>query len=78
MEFRYKELSNGIRSVHLPIKDHKVSHLGLTIKAGSRNELEKEQGLAHLIEHLLFKGTKKRRAFHVLNRMDSVGAELNA
>ncbi|MEM9050580.1 MAG: pitrilysin family protein [Bacteroidota bacterium] len=78
MEFRFKELTNGIRSVHLPIKDHKVSHLGLTIKAGSRNELEKEQGLAHLIEHLLFKGTSKRKAFHILNRMDSVGAELNA
>ena len=78
MDFRFKELENGIRSIHLPTKDHKVSHLGLTIKAGSRNELENEQGLAHLIEHLLFKGTAKRKAFHILNRMDSVGAELNA
>jgi len=78
MEFRFKELSNGLRAVQLPQKSQNVSHLGLSIKAGSVNELESEQGLAHLIEHLLFKGTKKRKAFHILNRMDSVGAELNA
>jgi len=78
MEFRFHQLSNNIRTVHLSLKDHRVSHLGLTIEAGSRNELPQEQGIAHFIEHLLFKGTKKRKAFHILSRLDSVGAELNA
>jgi predicted Zn-dependent peptidase len=78
MEFRFYHLNNGIRAVHHPRRDQRVSHLGLTIKAGSRNELEHEQGLAHLLEHVFFKGTKRRKAFHILNRMDSVGAELNA
>lgn len=78
MEFCFRKLSNQIRTVHLPLKDHRVSHLGLTIEAGSRNELPHEQGIAHFIEHLLFKGTTKRKAFHILSRLDSVGAELNA
>lgn len=78
MEFEFRRLSNGIRTVHLPTTSGQVVHLGLTIPVGSRDEKLKEQGIAHFIEHLLFKGTKKRKAFHVLNRMDSVGAELNA
>lgn len=55
-----------------------VAHLGVTILAGSRFENENEEGLAHFLEHCIFKGTKKRRAFHVLSRLDSVGGELNA
>ncbi len=78
MEFRFHQLSNNIRTVHLSLRDQRVSHLGLTIEAGSRNELPNEQGIAHFIEHLLFKGTTKRKAFHILSRLDSVGAELNA
>jgi len=48
------------------------------IKAGSRDETSDKEGLAHFIEHALFKGTKKRKAFHILNRLEAVGAELNA
>ncbi len=55
-----------------------VSCCGFTIAAGSRDEEDKEQGLAHFTEHLLFKGTQKRKAFHVLNRLNAVGGELNA
>lgn len=55
-----------------------TAHFGFTVNAGSRDEHEDEQGLAHFIEHCLFKGTTRRKAFHILNRMDSVGAELNA
>lgn len=55
-----------------------VAHLGVTVLAGSRFENENEEGLAHFLEHCIFKGTKKRRAFHVLSRLDSVGGELNA
>lgn len=70
-------LSNGIRLVymHAPAQ---VAHLGVTILAGSRYEGEKEEGLAHFLEHCIFKGTKKRRSLHILSRLDSVGGELNA
>jgi predicted Zn-dependent peptidase len=78
MEFEFRRLENGIRTVHFPTSQGQVIHLGLTIPVGSRDEKPEEQGIAHFIEHLLFKGTKKRKAYHVLNRMDSVGAELNA
>jgi predicted Zn-dependent peptidase len=55
-----------------------VSHLGLTFLAGSRYEEKEEVGLAHFLEHCLFKGTVKRKPFHILSRLDSVGGELNA
>lgn len=55
-----------------------VAHCGLTINAGSRDELEKEQGLAHFIEHLIFKGTTKRKAYQILSHMENVGGEINA
>jgi len=78
MEFFRDTLPNGIRIVLKPTENGQTAHFGLTINAGSRDELEHEQGLAHFIEHSLFKGTRKRKAFHILSRMDSVGAELNA
>lgn len=77
MEFEDFYLKNGIRVVLMP-RPGVVSHISLTILAGSRFEEEGEEGLAHFIEHGLFKGTQKRKAFHVLNRLDSVGGELNA
>ena len=70
-------LENGIRVVYL-YDDAMVSHLGVTVLGGSRYEQEGEEGLAHFLEHCIFKGTTKRRAFHVLSRLDSVGGELNA
>jgi predicted Zn-dependent peptidase len=71
-------LQNGIRVVHLPRPESAICHCGLMIEAGSRDELTEEMGLAHFIEHCLFKGTKKRRTFHILNRLDNVGGEVNA
>lgn len=76
-EFLIFSLKNGIRIIHKQTSDE-VAHCGIIINAGSRDESEHEQGIAHLIEHVLFKGTKKRKAFHILNRIDSVGGELNA
>lgn len=70
-------LNNGIRLSYLH-HPSLVAHLGVTIKAGSRYEAENEQGLAHFLEHCIFKGTKNRRAFHILSRLDAVGGELNA
>jgi predicted Zn-dependent peptidase len=63
--------------IHLP-SDSPVSYCGFAVNAGTRDERPDESGLAHFVEHLLFKGTKKRKAWHILNRMENVGGELNA
>jgi len=76
-EFIIKELPNGLRHIHIPSNTN-IVHVGLNINAGTRNEEPKHNGLAHFIEHVLFKGTTTRKTFHILNRIDSVGGELNA
>jgi predicted Zn-dependent peptidase len=70
-------LQNGLRLIHLA-SDSPVSYCGFAVHAGARDEEEGEYGLAHLVEHMLFKGTQRRRAWHILNRMENVGGELNA
>ena len=77
MDFKFHTLPNGIRLIHIE-SSSKVAHCGLFINTGSRDERQDEHGMAHLIEHLIFKGTKKRRAFHILSRMEDVGGEVNA
>jgi predicted Zn-dependent peptidase len=70
-------LKNGIRIIHQETKSP-VSHFGALINTGSRDEEADEQGIAHFIEHVIFKGTQKRKSFHILNRIEDVGGELNA
>ena len=70
-------LTNGLRIVHIP-SPTQVGYCGYAIKAGTRNEFAHQQGIAHLVEHMLFKGTTHRRAWHILNRMENVGGDLNA
>jgi predicted Zn-dependent peptidase len=70
-------LPNGIRLIHKPT-DSPVGHLGVLINTGSRDEEPDEHGLAHFIEHSVFKGTRNRKAFHILSRIEDVGGELNA
>jgi predicted Zn-dependent peptidase len=77
MDLLLNTLDNGIRLVHLRIPGL-VAHCGLIINAGSRDETVPEHGIAHFIEHMLFKGTKKRKAYHILSRLEDVGGELNA
>ncbi len=77
MDFQFHTLPNGIRLIHLE-SSSKVAHCGLFVNTGSRDEWQDEHGIAHLIEHLIFKGTKKRKAFHILSRMEDVGGEVNA
>jgi len=77
MDLFIHTLNNGIRLVHHRIPGM-VAHCGLIINAGSRDEAEAEHGIAHFIEHMLFKGTKKRKAYHILSRLEDVGGELNA
>lgn len=70
-------LANGLRIVFQPAKSV-VGHVALLINAGSRDEGPTEHGMAHFIEHNLFKGTQRRKAYHILSRLDDVGGELNA
>ncbi len=73
----YKKLPNGVRLVHLRDRSP-VAYCGFVVNVGTRDELPEESGMAHFVEHLLFKGTRKRKAWHILNRVESVGGELNA
>jgi len=73
----FKILKNGVKIVHEQSNSN-VSHFGIIINSGTRDEETHEFGLAHFIEHALFKGTKKRKAYHILSRMDDVGGEINA
>jgi predicted Zn-dependent peptidase len=77
MKYEYHEFKNGIRLVHRHQKGS-VAHLGVMIHAGSRDESADQQGLAHFIEHMVFKGTEKRSNAQVLGRLENVGADLNA
>jgi len=77
MDLLIHTLDNGIRLVHYRIPGL-VAHCGLIVNTGSRDETESEHGIAHFIEHVLFKGTKKRKAYHILSRLEDVGGELNA
>ena len=76
-EYQICTLSNGLRLIHRPTQSA-VSYCGFTVNAGTRDEEEAYNGLAHFVEHTLFKGTTHRRASHILNRMEVVGGELNA
>lgn len=76
-EYHVHTLSNGLRIIHEPLRS-RVAYCGFAVDAGTRDEREQEQGMAHFVEHLIFKGTQKRRAWHILNRMENVGGDLNA
>ena len=77
MTYNIHTLSNGLRIIHAP-NQSAVAYCGFAVDAGTRDEADHEQGMAHFVEHLLFKGTKKRHAWHILNRMENVGGDLNA
>lgn len=70
-------LANGLRIIHQPSFSN-VAYCGFAVDAGTRDEFENEQGMAHFVEHIIFKGTQKRKAWHILNRMENVGGDLNA
>ena len=78
IQFETFTLPNGIRCVLGRERSTSVVHCGLTIGVGSRDEAPDEYGIAHFIEHCIFKGTKKRRAYQINNRLDNLGGELNA
>lgn len=77
MDYNRYTLSNGLRVIHRPVPS-KVAYCGFAINAGTRDELVHEHGMAHFVEHMMFKGTGSQSARSILNRMESVGGELNA
>lgn len=77
-EYDLIELPNGIRAVHKTVTHTKIAHCAIMLDIGSRDEKPHQQGIAHFWEHMAFKGTQKRKAFHIINRLESLGGELNA
>jgi predicted Zn-dependent peptidase len=77
MQYQTHILSNGLKIIHKP-DNMQVVFCGVAIDVGSRDETTEEAGMAHFIEHMLFKGTHKRRSSHIINRLENVGGELNA
>lgn len=78
MEYQIYTLPNGIRIAHRQVPYTQIVHCGLMLDMGSRDEKPNQVGLAHFWEHMAFKGTKKRKSYHIINRLESVGGELNA
>lgn len=69
---------NGISIVHREVSNTRVLHCGFVLDIGSRDEDTSQEGLAHFWEHMAFKGTSKRKSFHIINRLEAVGGDLNA
>lgn len=71
------QLESGLRIIvsHRP---GQVAYCGIAVDAGTRDQLDNESGMAHFVEHMSFKGTEHRRSWHIINRMDAVGGDLNA
>lgn len=70
--------SRGLRMFHLHVAGCAVGYCGVCVRVGSRDESPQEHGLAHFVEHTIFKGTERRSSWHIINRMEAVGGELNA
>ncbi len=79
LENKYNQsvLPNGIRLIHKE-KKGEIAHLVLMVETGTRDELAHQNGLAHFVEHTIFKGTSRRKAYHILSCLDNVGGDLNA
>ncbi|MBX9853564.1 MAG: insulinase family protein [Cytophagaceae bacterium] len=77
-EYEIYTLKNGIRIIHREVNHTKIAHCGFILDVGSRDEEKNQMGLAHFWEHMAFKGTKKRKSFHIINRLEVLGGELNA
>jgi len=77
-DYEIYTLPNGIRVVHKQVVHTKIVHCGFVLDVGSRDENLANQGIAHFWEHMAFKGTTKRKAFHIMNRLEANGGELNA
>lgn len=77
MNLLHHTLPNGIRLVHKSVPNM-IAHAGVIMNTGSRDEKEEEHGMAHFVEHMMFKGTSKRKTYHILSSLEDRGGELNA
>lgn len=77
-DYTLRVLENGLKIVHLLSPRSCSGIFGIAVRAGSRDERPGEYGLAHFVEHTIFKGTRRRSSWHIINRMEAVGGELNA
>lgn len=77
MQYNTATLNNGLRIIHLP-NTSKIAYCGYQIKAGTRNEKPSDEGLAHFCEHVTFKGTQTHTSTAIINKLESVGGDLNA
>lgn len=78
MKYQKKKLSNGMTIILVPIKDTKIITMGFFVKAGARNETEKNNGIAHFLEHMMFKGTTNRTSKELFDELDYLGTIYNA
>jgi predicted Zn-dependent peptidase len=77
-DYELIQLDNGIRVAFKPMAHSHIVHCGFILDVGSRDERPGQEGIAHFWEHMVFKGTQKRNAYQIINRLESVGGELNA
>ena len=76
MKYNIATLDNGLRIIHLP-NTSKIAYCGYQIKAGTRNEKPGDEGLAHFCEHVTFKGTQTHTSTAIINKLESVGGDLD-
>ena len=74
----YKKFDNGIRLVVKQMEGLLSVSMGIIVHTGASVENDKEDGISHFIEHMMFKGTKKRTAYRISDEMDAIGAQMNA
>ncbi|GGE14267.1 peptidase M16 [Aureimonas endophytica] len=78
MSVEISKLSNGLTIATEVMPELESAALGIWVKAGARDEAEGEHGIAHLLEHMAFKGTSRRNARQIAEEIEDVGGELNA
>jgi predicted Zn-dependent peptidase len=79
MKYKKTTLKNGLRIITVPMKDTQTATVVVMVGVGSRYESEKEAGLSHFLEHMMFKGTEKRPSFlQISEELDSIGGLSNA
>lgn len=71
-------LDNGLTTIMIPMTNTKIISMGFFVKTGSRNETAENNGIAHFLEHMMFKGTKNRTAGEIFSELDNLGTEYNA
>ena len=78
MTFKKTTLKNGIRIVSKKMPHARSVSMGVWVNVGARDESDPESGLSHFIEHMIFKGTRKRSAYQIAKEFDAIGGHTNA